>query len=167
MGEGYRGRKAARIGGRYRYQFEPLRAEGDRPGPTSTPAPAVEGKNELAFARPNKVRLIDSGVPPDLELVCDGNKFAGMVRTTGRYPEAESPARIDFQTLVGGPWRSLLLLCPNDRLNAVMIALLVADDPAQELLRAGGGRVAREPSRDLDGRRLVVLRLDGDAVPEW
>jgi thiol-disulfide isomerase/thioredoxin len=109
----------------------------------------------IVLVRPNRLR-IDTGTAT---LVCDGTTLTTLVTPSRKYASEPAPKSVTLATVTGGPVGSLLLGGPSGPPLAMILGLLLADDPAKAVLDQGE-TLATEPDRALDGQACEVLRVD-------
>jgi thiol-disulfide isomerase/thioredoxin len=109
----------------------------------------------IVLVRPGRLR-IDTGTAT---LVCDGTTLTTLVTPSKKYASEPAPKPVTLATVTGGPVGSLLLGGPSGPPLAMILGLLLADDPARAVLDQGD-TLAIEPDRALDGQACQVLRVD-------
>ena len=111
----------------------------------------------IALVRPNRLR-IDTGAA---SLVCDGKTLTTLVTPSKKFTTEPAPKVVTRATVAGGPVGSLLFGGPSGPPLAMVLGLLLADDPAKAVLDQGESLTA-EADRTVDGQPCQVLRVDAN-----
>jgi thiol-disulfide isomerase/thioredoxin len=114
----------------------------------------------LAFVRPNKLAL-DAEI---VRVVSDGKTLKTLIVPSKRWIEEPAPPAIKLGMLENHPVGASLFGNPSLTPAALLLNLLVGDDPTQWFL-GPDAKLQLDPDRRIEGKTLRVLRVDQPPAP--